>query len=87
MSHTLSAAKRNRQTKKRTARNRLWKGRVKELVKESKKLIALKDAKTPETVKKALATVDRAIAKGVLHRNTGARLKSRLMKRLNAMKK
>ena len=87
MPHSLSAAKRLRQTKKRTSRNRMWKGRVKELVKESKKLIAIKDAKSPDTVKKALATVDRAVAKGVLHRNTGARLKSRLMKRLNSINK
>jgi len=32
----------------------------------------------------AISALDRAVAKGVLHRNNGARRKSRLMKRLNA---
>ena len=33
----------------------------------------------------AIAALDRAVAKGVLHRNNAARRKSRLMKRLNAV--
>ena len=32
----------------------------------------------------AIAALDRAVAKGVLHRNNAARRKSRLMKRLQA---
>jgi hypothetical protein len=32
----------------------------------------------------AVAALDRAVAKGVLHRNNAARRKSRLMQRLNA---
>ena len=83
MPHSLSAAIRLRQTKKITARRRLWKGRVKELVKESKKSIAVKDARAQEAVRQAIAAIDRAVSKGVLHRNTGARKKSRLMKLLN----
>jgi hypothetical protein len=32
----------------------------------------------------AISALDRAVSKGVLHRNNAARRKSRLMKRLNA---
>jgi small subunit ribosomal protein S20 len=31
----------------------------------------------------AISSIDKAVSKGVIHRNKGARLKSRLMKELN----
>jgi small subunit ribosomal protein S20 len=31
----------------------------------------------------AISSIDKAVSKGIIHRNKGARLKSRLMKRLN----
>jgi len=86
MPHTHSAAKRLRQTKKRTARNRRWKAQVKELVKKSRKLIAAKDPATLEAVRIAISTIDRAVSKGILHRNTGARKKARLMRLLHSIK-
>ena len=40
-----------------------------------------------EQVKLAVSQLDRAVAKGVLHRNNAARRKSRLMKRLAELQK
>ena len=37
-----------------------------------------------QAVKLATSKLDRAVSKGVVHRNSAARSKSRLMKRLNA---
>jgi small subunit ribosomal protein S20 len=31
----------------------------------------------------AISSIDKAVSKGIMHRNKGARLKSRLMKKLN----
>jgi small subunit ribosomal protein S20 len=31
----------------------------------------------------AMSGIDKAVSKGIIHRNKGARLKSRLMKKLN----
>jgi small subunit ribosomal protein S20 len=31
----------------------------------------------------AMSSIDKAVSKGIIHRNKGARLKSRLMKKLN----
>ncbi|MEW6610480.1 MAG: 30S ribosomal protein S20 [Patescibacteria group bacterium] len=81
--HTKSAAKRLRQTKKRTARNRKWKQKAKTLLKTSRAQLASKDAKATESLVETISTIDRAIRKGALHRNTGARMKSRLLKRLH----
>jgi len=36
-------------------------------------------------VKRAAIAVDRAVSKGVLHRNTAARMKSRLAQKLNRL--
>jgi small subunit ribosomal protein S20 len=36
------------------------------------------------SVRHAMSKIDRAVAKGVLHKNTAARKKSRLMQKINA---
>ncbi|MFA5413200.1 MAG: 30S ribosomal protein S20 [Patescibacteria group bacterium] len=75
-----------RQSKKRGARNLKIKNGLKKDIKESRRLIDLK--KTEEAQKltrQSIKEIDRAIAKGIIKRNTGARKKSRLMKKLNAL--
>jgi small subunit ribosomal protein S20 len=54
-----------------------------------KALTAIEEnAKTKsETVKDCLQTIDKSVTKGILHKNTAARSKSRLMKKLNASAK
>ena len=87
MPHTLSAAKRLRQSKERAARNKKWKTRVKSAIHASRNAIAANAESTQEEVRKAVALIDRAVVKGILHKNAGARKKSRLIRRFNKTKK
>ncbi len=87
MAHSLSAKKRIRQDARRRLRNR---DRKKILRVEVKKFTALLDKKDVTAAQAAVAgtvsTLDRIGAKGTVHKNTIARKKSRLMKRLNTLK-
>jgi small subunit ribosomal protein S20 len=80
-----SAKKRMRIEEKRRARNRSVKSAVRTQVTKARNAIAADAAEptTLEAVKAALAALDRAANKGVLHRNNAARRKSRLMKMLH----
>lgn len=83
MPNLKSAKRRVKKIEKRTKRNRWWRERVKELRKAVKKAL---EAKNVEEVEKYLrqfkSVVDRAVRKGVLHRNESARLKSRIEKKV-----
>jgi len=74
-------------TKRRTARNLPIKSRLKT---ETKKFIDLIASKKLDEAKKQLnvlmSELDRASSKGVIHRNTASRKKSRLMKKLHNYK-
>ncbi len=74
-------------TKRRTVRNLSIKSRLKT---ETKKFIDLIASKKLDEAKKQLNTLmselDRASSKGVIHRNTASRKKSRLMKKLRNYK-
>ena len=85
MPHTASAWKRLRKTEKRRQRNRL----VAKGLKQKRKAMtaALTDgaaAKIAEGFKATQAGLDRAAAKGYIHKNKAARLKSRLAKKIRA---
>jgi small subunit ribosomal protein S20 len=75
MPNLRSAKKRLRQNVKKQLRNQIVKTRVKT---ETKKALGGADART------AFSALDRAGAKGVIHKNAVARRKSRLAKRLAA---
>ena len=85
MAHSLSAKKRIRQNEKNRARNR-WRTRgIKDALKElSDKLMhgSAADAKTAFAA--AAKVLDRQAAKGVIHKNTAARRKSRLNAKVKA---
>ena len=86
MANTPSAIKRVRQNDKHRIRNRGRRSRMRTYVREADALIAEGDSQAAaESVRKAISEIDRAMQKGVLHRNNGARRKSRLMKHLAAM--
>ena len=68
-----SGLKHKRQTEKRRVQNRAVESRLKTLAKE---------ATTPEALKAALAALDKAAGSGIVHKNTAARRKSRLVARL-----
>ena len=87
MPHTSSAKKALRQDAKRKERNR----NVKKVVKTTlKKFAAVLPTGTPEQKQaeynEASKQLDKAAAKGVIHRNAAARMKSQLAKKL-AVKK
>jgi small subunit ribosomal protein S20 len=69
-----SAKKKLRQDKKRTKANNFLRDTFKDAVKEAIK------SKTTEKVRKAVSAVDKAVKKGLIHKNKAARIKSRLSK-------
>lgn len=83
-----AAIKALRQSKKRTQRNKRIKDNISYLIKKAKKAIgAEKKDEASDWVKKAIKAIDGAVGKGVLKKNTGARKKSGLVKRLNQLSK
>ncbi len=83
MPNIKSAAKRVEITRKRTARNAPIKTAVKTSIKK------FNEAETKEQAaaafRKAVISIDKAVSKGVLHKNAAARKKSKLARKLNAM--
>lgn len=81
MANTRSAEKRNRQAQKRRTRNVQVRTGLKTAVKKARESIAQADpAAAKQAVSAALRTLDRAAAKGVIHKNAAARRISRLAK-------
>ncbi len=72
-----SGLKRKRQAEKRRQHNQAVTSRLRTLTKQ---------AKTPETLREAIAAIDKAAGAGILPKNTAARRKSRLVKRLDREK-
>jgi small subunit ribosomal protein S20 len=87
VAHSLSAKKRVRQTIKRNARNRSRKEALKQDLKGFNAALASNDAgKATAQLNVVTQRLDRIAAKGVIHKNTAARKRSRLAKRVNALK-
>ena len=82
---TASAKKQARAGARRTVRNRAVRSEVKTLIVKSRRSLASSgdsvEDRSSITVE-ALRALDRAAAKGILHRNNVARRKSRLARRL-----
>jgi small subunit ribosomal protein S20 len=82
---TKSAEKALRVSQRRRDDNKPVKSQTKTYVKKAEQLISSNELESArEAVKQAIAAVDRAAQKGVIHPNNAARRKSRLMKKLNA---
>ena len=86
MANIKSAIKRNRQNIKRRLRNRQYRGSARSFIKRAR--IAMEDGEKEmartETLN-AVRALDKAVSKGVIHKNNAARRKSRLMKSLAAL--
>ncbi len=88
MPATKSARKRLKTDKKKRARNIKVKKSVKAPIKLLNQTIELKKEKeAKEVLLKASSALDRAAAKGVIHRNTAGRKKSRLARKVNKLTK
>jgi small subunit ribosomal protein S20 len=85
VAHSISAKKRVRQNLKRRAHNRYRKEQIKDQVKAFGAALTSGDfAKAQEELNKTAQRLDRIATKGTIHKNTAARKRSRLAKRLNA---
>jgi small subunit ribosomal protein S20 len=82
---SLSTKKRLRESRKRQARNKANKTRLKSQLKKFRSAV---ESSEPDDIKKLLpetySVIDRAVRKGVLHKNAAARHKSRLTKLSNS---
>lgn len=87
MPNKKSAAKELRKSAKRALRNYKVKKAIKEVVKDSQKMIEAKEKSAAEKVKTAIKLLDKAAAKKIIKKNAAARKKSRLVKKLNALMK
>lgn len=87
MAHSLSAKKRIRQNEKSRARNRARKEVIKESTKSFLSAVAKGDAAVAQTeLNKTVSRLDKVAAKNTIHKNTAARRRSRMTKRLNALR-
>ncbi len=86
MANTFSALKRVRQTEQRTAVNRTRKSRLRTQVRTMRRLLEQKDsAGAQSAMPKTFSLIDRAAKWGIIKKNTAARYKSRVTKRLKAL--
>jgi small subunit ribosomal protein S20 len=82
MANIKSQIKRNKQNEKRRVRNKQVRSELRTRVKAAEA-----GGENPEeTLQVAMKTIDRAAAKGVIHKNEASRRKSRLQKRADAAK-
>lgn len=88
MANHVSAAKRARQTVKITARNKHVRSTTRSLMKRVRAAVASGNKTDADTVlKSAIKQIDKAVGKGLWHKNAGARYISRLTSSVNALKK
>jgi len=84
MANIASSKKDARRSAVRAVRNRGLKSSVKTKITRVRRALQEGDDESTQLGLVAVSALDRAAAKGVLHRNNAARRKSRLMKRLAA---
>lgn len=86
MANTKSALKRIRSTARKEMRNRAVRSATRTYVKKARVLIERgKKDEAQAAVMRAISALDRAVTKGVLHRNNAARRKSRLMRQFHSL--
>jgi small subunit ribosomal protein S20 len=86
MANHKSAEKRIRQTVKKNAVNRSNRSKLRTQVKKLRSTIAANDATaSTELLNPTVSLIDKMVNKGILHRNTAARHKSRLTKHVNGL--
>jgi small subunit ribosomal protein S20 len=78
-----SAIKRIRSSERKRLRNKPVRTALKTYVKTAQTHIAQNEDTAAEDVVRAISELDKAAAKGIIHKNQAARRKSRLMAKLN----
>jgi small subunit ribosomal protein S20 len=88
MANHVSSLKRARQTETRTAVNRASRSRVRTSLRALREALGRGDAKAAnQQFRETVSALDKSVQKGVLHKNTVSRYKSRLNARLKALAK
>lgn len=83
MANTKTAKKRIKTIATRTMRNKAYRSSLRTAIKKAD-LALVNDAEDKtEMVRGAMKKIDQSVTKGILHKNTAARKKSQLAKRLN----
>jgi len=86
MANTRSALKRMRQSEKRRVRNAGVRTSVRTAVKTTRTSLAAASVEEARaSLARAIQLLDKAVTKGVVHKNAAARKKSRLTRQLNAL--
>ena len=81
MANIRSQIKRNRQAVKRQARNKAVRSELRTRTKKANSAIAEDVTSADDAIRLAVKRIDKAAAKGVIHKNQAANRKSKLMKR------
>ena len=84
MANIKSAIKRMRQNERRRLRNRGLRSRIRSAVKAAHAAVGAKAPTAGTSVREAIRVLDKAVSKGIIHRNTAARKKSVLARGLAA---
>ena len=85
MANIKSQIKRNKQNEKRRLRNKSVKSSLKTAIRKFHEATASGDAETATALMRdASRKLDKAVSKGVIHRNQAANRKSSMAKRVNA---
>ena len=82
MANIKSQIKRNRQTEKRNARNRAIRAELRTRTRSVLEAANTGADDTEEKLRMAIKKIDKAAAKGTMHKNTAARTKSRLTRQV-----
>lgn len=86
MANIKSQIKRNRQNEKRRLRNKSVKSSLKTAIRKFHEAAESGDlAKATELMRDASRKLDKAVSKGVIHRNQAANRKSSIAKRLHSL--
>ena len=86
MANTYSALKRVRQTERRTEVNHKNKSRLRHAIRALRRAITAKESKAAtDLLPKTFSVIDRSVKVGIIKKNTAARYKSRMVKRIKAL--
>ena len=86
MAQTISALKQWKQSEVRRARNHAVKSELRTQIRKVLGAVEKKDAAVAKTsLQEAYSLIDRAVSKGILHKNTAGRHKARLSARVNVL--
>ena len=85
MANIKSQIKRNRQNERARLRNKAVRSELRTRIKNAVSLATEKSDESETALRLAVKRLDKAAAKGVIHKNQAANRKSRLVKRINAL--